>query len=84
MCNIFKAMQFSISASEIMAELWIISASFSHFIDKKFKSERNPELDTIYDQQVKQKYCKYILVDLISAVDSFSNPEVLASIAKFR
>ena len=47
MCNIFNEMQFSISASEIMAEFWIISASFGHFIDKKFKSERNQELDTI-------------------------------------
>ena len=48
MCNIYNEMQFSISASEIMAEFWIISASFGHFIDKKFKSERNQELDTIY------------------------------------
>ena len=61
MCNIFNEMQFSISASEIMAEFWIISASFGHFIDKKFKSERNQELDTIYDQEVKQKYCKYLM-----------------------
>ena len=56
MCIIYNEMQFSISASEIMAEFWIISASFGHFIDKKFKFERNQELDTIYDQQVKQKY----------------------------
>ena len=31
---------------------------FGHFIDKKFKSEINPR---IYDQQVKQKYCKYLM-----------------------
>ena len=29
--------------------------------DKKFKSERNQEFDTIYDQQVKQKYVQYRL-----------------------
>ena len=44
MCNIFNEMQFSISASEIIAEFWIILASFGHFIDKKFKSERNPRI----------------------------------------
>ena len=31
MCNIFNEMQFSISASEMMAQFWIISASFGHF-----------------------------------------------------
>jgi hypothetical protein len=37
-------MQFSISASEIMAEFWIILVSFGHFIDNTFKSERNPRI----------------------------------------
>ena len=73
MCIIYNEMQFSISASEIMAEFWIISASFGHFIDKKFKFERNQDLDTIYDLHSSQRK----ILTKILQICTISNGETL-------